>query len=72
MKKFQNEKEGIENHLFLCVENLRQLNMMTKEFQTNGQTSYNTKINSVIKNLAELENILNGIENICVPVELLQ
>ncbi|XP_074603770.1 mediator complex subunit 10 [Brevipalpus obovatus] len=62
--------EHLESQLEMLIENLRQLGIIVSDFQPQGQTVLNTKINQIVSSLREIDTHKDQIPDIQVPLEV--
>ncbi|XP_015793880.1 mediator of RNA polymerase II transcription subunit 10 [Tetranychus urticae] len=62
--------DSLEAQLELFIENLRQLGIIVTDFQPQGQTVLNSKINQIITSLQEIDKNKDKIPDIQIPLEV--
>ncbi|KZS09044.1 Mediator of RNA polymerase II transcription subunit 10 [Daphnia magna] len=62
--------ENLENQLELFVENVRQVKIIVSDFQPQGQSVLNQKINSIVQGLQEIDKLKSQVQEVHVPLEV--
>uniref|UniRef100_A0A2R5LF12 Mediator of RNA polymerase II transcription subunit 10 n=2 Tax=Ornithodoros turicata TaxID=34597 RepID=A0A2R5LF12_9ACAR len=62
--------EDLESNLELFIENVRQLGIIVSDFQPQGQTTLNQKINQMVTLMQEVDKSKNKVQDIQVPLEV--
>merc|ERR1712136_298473 len=62
--------ENLENQLELFIENVRQVKIIVSDFQPQGQSVLNQKINSIVQGLQEVEKLKQQVQEVHVPLEV--
>lgn len=60
----------LESQLEMLIENVRQLGIIVADFQPQGQTVLNTKINQIVNSLQDIDKYKDQIPDIQVPLEV--
>lgn len=60
----------LESQLEMLIENVRQLGIIVTDFQPQGQTVLNTKINQIVTSLQDIDKFKDQIPDIQVPLEV--
>jgi len=62
--------EPLEDSLEKIIENIRQLGVIVSDFQPNGQTVLNQKVNNIIGGLKEIDSYKSSLADIHIPLEV--
>ncbi|XP_074643144.1 mediator of RNA polymerase II transcription subunit 10-like [Tubulanus polymorphus] len=62
--------EALEQHLEMFIENTRQMGIIVSDFQPQGQNVLNSKINSMISGLQEIDKQKPKVQDVQVPLEV--
>ncbi|KAI2795990.1 hypothetical protein RDWZM_004647 [Blomia tropicalis] len=62
--------DNLETSLEGLVENFRQLGIIVSDFQPQGQTAINNKLNQIVYLLKEIERIKGQVNDIQVPLDV--
>jgi len=62
--------EVLETNLELFIENVRQLGIIVSDFQPQGQTALNQKINQIVTHMQEVDKCKPLVQDIQVPLEV--
>lgn len=62
--------ENLESSLEMFVENVRQIRIIVSDFQPQGQTVLNQKIQSMVQGLQEIDRLKSQVQDITVPLEV--
>ncbi|OTF73924.1 mediator of RNA polymerase II transcription subunit 10-like protein [Euroglyphus maynei] len=62
--------DSLETTLEGLVENFRQLGIIVSDFQPQGQTALNNKLNQIIGLLKDIERVKNQVNDIQVPLDV--
>jgi len=65
-----NSLDIVESNLESFIEHVRQLGIIVSDFQPQGQTVLNQKINQLVTSLQEIDKTKNQIQDIQVPFEV--
>lgn len=67
-----NRFETLENNIEEFIETSRQIGVMVSDFQPGCQDILNTKLNSLIENMQEIEKAKANVTDVEVPPEIFQ
>ncbi|XP_050530480.1 mediator of RNA polymerase II transcription subunit 10 isoform X2 [Daktulosphaira vitifoliae] len=62
--------EDLETQLEMFVENVRQIRIIVTDFQPQGQTVLNQKIQNAVQGLQEINKLKSAVQDIHVPLEV--
>ena len=62
--------DALESQLESLIENFRQLGIIVTDFQPQGQTILNQKINQIVTSLQDIERSKNNMQDIQVPLDI--
>ncbi|KAM7311425.1 uncharacterized protein ISCGN_008332 [Ixodes scapularis] len=62
--------EALETNLEMFIENVRQLGIIVSDFQPQGQTTLNQKINHIVTLMQEVDKCKPQVQDIQVPLEV--
>uniref|UniRef100_A0A6M2DFS6 Mediator of RNA polymerase II transcription subunit 10 n=1 Tax=Xenopsylla cheopis TaxID=163159 RepID=A0A6M2DFS6_XENCH len=62
--------ENLEVQLEMFIENVRQIRIIVSDFQPQGQSVLNQKIQGLVSGLQEVEKLKNQVQDIHVPLEV--
>ncbi|XP_053594224.1 mediator of RNA polymerase II transcription subunit 10 isoform X3 [Microplitis demolitor] len=62
--------KALEEHIEKLVENVRQLNIMVCDFQPQGQTALNHKIQGLVSGLQEIDKLKSRVPDVIIPLEV--
>ncbi|XP_050427300.1 mediator of RNA polymerase II transcription subunit 10 [Adelges cooleyi] len=64
--------EDLETQLEMFVENVRQIRIIVTDFQPQGQTVLNQKIQNAVQGLQEINKLKSAVQDIHVPLEVFE
>ncbi|XP_008182011.1 mediator of RNA polymerase II transcription subunit 10 isoform X2 [Acyrthosiphon pisum] len=64
--------EDLETQLEMFVENVRQIRIIVADFQPQGQTVLNQKIQNAVTGLQEINKLKSNVQDIHVPLEVFE
>ncbi|KAE9533789.1 hypothetical protein AGLY_008868 [Aphis glycines] len=64
--------EDLETQLEMFVENVRQIRIIVADFQPQGQTVLNQKIQNAVSGLQEINKLKSNVQDIHVPLEVFE
>ncbi|KAI1280451.1 Mediator of RNA polymerase II transcription subunit 10 [Halotydeus destructor] len=67
-----NSLDALEANLESFIEHVRQLGIMVSDFQPQGQSVLNQKINQLVTSLQDIDRSRNQIQDIQVPLEVFE
>lgn len=67
-----NKYEPLQQSIEQFIETSRQIGIMVSDFQPGCQNNLNTKINSLIENMQEIEKFKSFVADVEVPPEIFQ
>jgi len=62
--------ENLETKLETLIENVRQIKIIVSDFQPQGQTVFNQKINTIVSDLQEIDRLKSQVQDVHVPLEV--
>ncbi|KAH9404771.1 Mediator of RNA polymerase II transcription subunit 10 [Tyrophagus putrescentiae] len=62
--------DSLETSLEGLVENFRQLGIIVSDFQPQGQTAINNKLNQIVYGLKEIDRLKGQVNDLQVPLEV--
>ncbi|XP_064640906.1 mediator of RNA polymerase II transcription subunit 10-like [Lineus longissimus] len=62
--------EALEQSLEMFIENTRQMGIIVSDFQPQGQNVLNSKINSMISGMQEIDKQKSKVQDVQVPLEV--
>jgi len=62
--------EKLETQLEMFTENVRQLGIIVSDFQPQGQSVFNQKIQMMVSGLQEIDKLKNEVNEVQVPLEV--
>ncbi|KAK3912981.1 Mediator of RNA polymerase II transcription subunit 10 [Frankliniella fusca] len=62
--------ENLETQLELFIENVRQIRIIVSDFQPQGQSVLNQKIQSLVQGLQEVDKLKAQVQDVHVPLEV--
>ncbi|CAB3259634.1 unnamed protein product [Arctia plantaginis] len=62
--------ENLETQLEMFIENVRQIRIIVSDFQPQGQSVLNQKIQSLVTGLQEVDKLKSQVHDIHVPTEV--
>jgi len=62
--------EQLEHQLERSIENVRQIRIVVSDFQPQGQSGLNTKLQQIVKDLQEIDKLRPAVSDIQVPMEV--
>lgn len=65
-----NVLDTLEQQLERSIENVRQIQIIVSDFQPQGQPGLNQKLQTVVKDLADIDKIRPKVADIKVPLEV--
>ena len=65
-----NTLDHLEEHLERSIENVRQIQIIVSDFQPQGQTGLNQKLQQIVKDLQEVDKVRGRVQDIQVPLEV--
>ncbi len=65
-----NVLDNLEQQLERSIENVRQIQIIVSDFQPQGQPALNQKLQTIVKDLQEVEKIRPKVSDIQVPLEV--
>ncbi|RWS31656.1 Mediator of RNA polymerase II transcription subunit 10-like protein, partial [Leptotrombidium deliense] len=71
-RKMSSNLDSMETQLELFTENVRQIGIIVTDFQPQGQTVLNQKINQMVQSMQEIDRLRNQIQDIQVPLEVFE
>ncbi|XP_057320339.1 mediator of RNA polymerase II transcription subunit 10-like [Microplitis mediator] len=64
--------KALEEHIEKFVENVRQINIMVSDFQPQGQTALNQKIQGLVSGLQEIDKLKSRVPDVTIPLEVFE
>ena len=65
-----NVLDNLEQQLERSIENVRQIQIIVSDFQPQGQPGLNQKLQTIVKDLSEIDKIRPKVVDIQVPLEV--
>ena len=65
-----NVLDNLEQQLERSIENVRQIQIIVSDFQPQGQPGLNQKLQTIVKDLSEIDKIRPKVADIQVPLEV--
>ncbi|KAJ1522766.1 hypothetical protein ONE63_001923 [Megalurothrips usitatus] len=62
--------ENLETQLEVFIENVRQIRIIVSDFQPQGQSVLNQKIQSLVQGLQEVDKLKSQVQDVHVPLEV--
>ncbi|CAH1778542.1 unnamed protein product [Owenia fusiformis] len=64
--------ENLEQNLELFIENTRQIGITVSDFQPQGQSVLNQKLQGMIAGLQDIDKLKNQVQDVQVPLEVFE
>jgi mediator of RNA polymerase II transcription subunit 10 len=64
--------DQLEQQLERSIENVRQIQIIVSDFQPQGQPGLNQKLQTIVKDLQEIEKVRPKLQDIQVPLEVFE